>query len=143
MLPLCCGVVFSFTMVITPKNPQTILVRVTLNEILSQYQLSAILLERSYVPVRVVSSSGRKRLCRYLNYLNSTLSYGAYFIDPDSGKVGFRINPFKRKKELKELLRDNVKLNALVNEDIQIMVGSLVVNIPLITRVYSHQQERQ
>lgn len=55
------------------------------------YSVTALLLTNNMWPFRIVSSAGRRKLCRNLNHLNSQLTYGAYYTDADTGKVGFRV----------------------------------------------------
>jgi len=76
-----------------------LMVEVTFNEVLCEYSLRAILLNANYTPVCVKSCSSRNKICRYFNSVNSLLTYGAYTLDPDSGRVGFRIAPVKTTEE--------------------------------------------
>lgn len=130
------GLLWSWIAELAGHPQQKLLIQVSLNKNKSLYQMDATLLRANDEPVQAKSSSARKRLCRYLNHINSQLSYGAYYTDPEKGRVAFRICPTKTREEFGKLLDNSDCFNALVASDFDILKSSLAYHLPKITQVY-------
>jgi hypothetical protein len=102
--------------------------------------LSAVFLSPTQQPIRVRSSNARKRLCRFFNQHNSILIYGAYFVNPESGLVGFKIGPSQTKSRFWSILKDSKKFSDTVSEDLTILRMSLESFAPMVQKVYSEEK---
>jgi hypothetical protein len=69
----------------------TFVINVMLNQRNFLYKITAIFTTPSLAPLTIQLNQRRKSIYRYINLLNSLITYGSYFIDIDRGTIGFRM----------------------------------------------------
>jgi hypothetical protein len=82
-------------------------INIVLNAKKFLYKITVLLTTYSLMPLKVNSGQARKSTCRYLNKLNQYIRYGAYFIDMETGSIGFRILQNKTDYEYQKLINDS------------------------------------